>query len=293
MPFSYVDMMNGFGLEDYARLPEFEPSDPAPITKPLSEATVGLFTSVGALMANHRSFEPVNDLTFRLLPREVPVSALTFEHPSPIRGYALEDLNVAYPRDRMIELESEGLFKTLAPNAMSMLGSITTYSQLLEKTVPGLAHMYREMDVDLVLLVPFCPACHRATAMIARGLEASGIPTIMLTVLREMVTAFKPARPVFLDFPLGATVGKPHEPELQRSILREALTVGAAMSGEWHIHDLPFSWAEDESRAWEDEVRAIYAVKGRDIHRARVQEHIEQGESLVGRERQIGISCDC
>src|SRR5579871_1498864 len=293
MPFSYVEMMNGFGLDDYAKLPMFEPSRRAPITKQLPEATVGLFTSVGALMTNHRSFQPVNDLTFRLLPREVPVSALTFEHPSPIRGYALEDLNVAYPRDRLIELESEGLFKTLAPNAISMLGSITTYTQLLEKTVPGLTHVYREMDVDLVLLVPFCPACHRATAMIARGLEASGIPTIMLTVLREMAMAFKPARPIFLDFPLGATVGKPHQHELQRAILREALTAGAAMDGAWRIHDLPFTWTEDGSRAWEDEVRAIYAVTGRSVHRARVQEHIEQGETLVGREQQIRISCDC
>ena len=32
----------------------------------------------------------------------------------------------------------------------------------------------------------------------------------MLTVLREMAEAFKPARPVFLDFPLGATLGPGH-----------------------------------------------------------------------------------
>jgi D-proline reductase (dithiol) PrdB len=293
MPFSYVEMMDSFGLEDYARLPQFEPATPMPIGLPLAEAKLGLFTSVGAVLPNHRPFKPQNDLTFRLLPREVAVADLSFEHPSPIRGFAQEDLNVAYPRDRLVELEEEGLIGELAPQAISMLGSITTYTQLAEQTVPGIAHTFREQGVDLVLVVPFCPACHRASAIIARGLEAQGLPTIMLTVLREMADAFRPARPVFLDFPLGATVGKPNDPELQREILRQTLSAGIAMKEPWHVHDLPFQWSADGGRDWEDEVREIYAVKGRDIHRARVDEHIEQGETLIDREGEFEIGCAC
>ncbi|HEY2715039.1 MAG TPA: glycine/sarcosine/betaine reductase selenoprotein B family protein [Solirubrobacterales bacterium] len=293
MPFSYVEMMNSFGLEEYARLPQFEAVPPTPIGPALADATVGLFTTVGALLPSHRPFKPQNDLTFRLLPRETPVAELDFEHPSPIRSHALEDLNVAYPRDRLVELEEEGVIGELAPQAVSMLGSITTYTQLAEQTVPGIAHSFREQGVDLVLLVPFCPACHRATAIVARGLEKQGLPTIMLTVLREMAEAFRPARPVFLDFPLGATVGKPNDPELQREILRQTLTAGAAMAEPWHVHDLPFQWSEDGNRDWEDDVRGLYAGKGREIHRARVEEHIEDGETLSGREREFEIGCAC
>jgi D-proline reductase (dithiol) PrdB len=294
MPFSYVEMMTGFGLEDYARLPDFESAEPAPLGRPLADATVGLFTSVGALLPTHRAFDPLNDLTFRLLPREVPTSELRFEHPSPIRGYAVQDLNVAYPRDRLVELEQEGTFGRLAPNAVSMLGSITTYTKLLEQTVPVMVDVFNDMDVDVVLMVPFCPACHRATSMIARGLEAHGVPTITLTVLREMAEAFKPARPVFLDYPLGATAGRPGDPHNQRDILRATLEAGYAMEGAgWQIHDLPFEWAPDGNRDWEDEVREIYALTGKEIHRARVQEHIEQGETLAGSEDSLGISCAC
>lgn len=293
MSFSYVEMMNSFGLADYAELPDFEPAEPARLEKPLAEARLGLFVSCGAHLPSHRPFDPLNDLTFRLIPRHVPVSEVTFSHPSPIRGYAEQDLNVAYPRDRLVELERAGVIGELAPQAVSMLGSITTYTALAKQSVPMIAETFTEMGVDAVLLIPFCPACHRATSVIARGLEARGLPTIMLTVLREMAQAFKPSRPIFLDYPLGATAGRPHDPANQQDILTAALREGWAASNDWRIVELPFQFAADGSRAWKDEVRAIYAIHGREIHRARVAEHTEQGESLVGREAAFSVSCAC
>ncbi len=292
MPFSYVEMMTALGLGEYAELPHFEPIAAAPLTKSVADARVGLFTSCGALRPGQRAFAPQNDLTFRLLPREVPVSELTFEHPTPVRGFAVEDLNVAYPRDRLVELEAAGVIGELAPNAVSMLGSITRYTELLEQTVPAVAETFTGQGVDLVLLVPFCPACHRATALMARGLEARGLPCVMLTVLREMAEAFRPARPVFLDFPLGATVGRPNEPELQRAILRETLAAAERQPADGTVHDLAFQWSGDD-RSWEDDVRAIYADTGREIHRRRVATHIADGEQLAGREAQLNISCAC
>jgi D-proline reductase (dithiol) PrdB len=293
MPFSYVEMMTGFGLADYAELPNFEPTSPAPLTKPLEQSTLSLFSSCGVRTRSQRPFEPLNDLTFRTIPRDVPVSELTFEHPTPVRGFAEQDLNVAYPRDRLVELEAEGVFSRLADNAVSMLGSITTYKELVEQTVPVMAEIFKDQGTDLVLLVPFCPACHRATLLVARALEARGLPCVTLTVLREMAQALKPARPVFLDYPLGATAGRPNDPANQREILRAALTVGAAPETDWRIRDLPFEFAPDGSRAWEDEVRRIYEIKGKEIHRARVAAHIDEGESLVGREQELGIACAC
>jgi D-proline reductase (dithiol) PrdB len=294
MAFSYVEMMNSFGLAEYAELPQFEPSVKSALTVPLADSRLGLFASCGVHLPEQKPFEPINDLTFRLVPREAPVAQLTFDHPSPIRGYALQDLNVAYPRDRLVELERAGIFGELAPHAASMLGSITTYTALAEQAVPKLAEIYKDMAVDAVLLVPFCPACHRATSIVARGLEARGVPTVMLTVLREMADAFKPARPVFLDYPLGASAGRPNDPQNQREVLTATLQAGWAMEGtKWHIEDLPFQFVEDGSRAWEDEVRDIYAVQGRTIHRSRVAEHTEVGESLVGHESEFTVRCAC
>lgn len=265
-PFSYVKMMARFGLADYAELPDFAPVDRAPLRVPLSQARLGLFVSCGALLPGQRPFAPLNDLTFRLVPRDVPVSVVSFHHPTPVRGYAERDLNVAYPRDRLVELEAEGVFGELAPNTVSMLGSITKYTELLEQTVPVMAEVFAEQSVDAVLLIPFCPACHRATSLIARGLEARGLPCITLTVLREMAEAFKPARPVFLDYPLGATAGRPGDAENQRAVLRSTLEAGAALTDDWRIHDLPFSFSPDATADGRTRsVRSTRSTAGRSI----------------------------
>lgn len=291
MPFSYVEMMRSFGLAEFAELPDFRPVAPAPFRTPLSEARLGLFTTVGAHLPTQRPFAQINDLTFRMVPLDVPVADLEFDHPSPIRAFAAEDLNVVFPRDRLVELQAEGVFGQLAPAAVSMLGSITRYSELVERTAPMIAEVLTDQEVDLVLMVPFCPACHRATHMISRALEAKGLPCVTMTVLREMAEAFKPARPVFADFPLGATVGHPHDEEMQRSVLRSTLDVAASAETPWRITDLPQMWADD--RSWEDDVRKLYATEGMDVHRARVATHMRDGEALVGRESELDIACGC
>jgi hypothetical protein len=291
MPFSYVEMMRGFGFAEFAELPDFKPVAPAPVRVPLAKARLGMFATVGAHLPTQRPFQPINDLSFRLVPLDVPVADLEFDHPSPIRGFALDDLNVVFPRDRLVELRDEGLFAELAPAAVSMLGSITKYGDLVEQTAPMIAEVYADQGVDLVLMVPFCPACHRATHMIARAIEAKGIPCVTMTALREMAEAFKPARPVFADFPLGATVGRPNEPEMQRSVLRSALEVATLPAEPWHITDLPQIWSDD--RSWEDDVRKVYESEGKDVHRARVRTHIKDGEGLSGREEELDIACGC
>lgn len=291
MPFSYVEMMRGFGFAEFAELPDFQPVAPAPIRTKLSDARLGLFTTVGAHLPTQRAFNQINDLTFRMVPLDVPVADLEFDHPSPIRGFALEDLNVVFPRDRLVELQREGVFGELAPAAVSMLGSITRYHELVDQTAPMIVEALADQNVDLALLVPFCPACHRATHMISRALEAKGIPCITMTALREMAEAFKPARPVFADFPLGATVGRPQDTRMQQSVLRGTLEVADAPSDPWRITDLPQTWAPD--RGWEDDVRALYASEGKEVHRARVTTHIKDGEGLVGREQELDIACGC
>lgn len=125
MAFSYVEMMRGFGFAEYAELPDFKPVAPAPVKTPLSDVRLALFATVGAHLPTQRPFNKINDLTFRMVPMDVPVADLEFDHPSPIRGFALEDLNVVFPRDRLVDLCEEGYFGELAPAAVSMLGSIT------------------------------------------------------------------------------------------------------------------------------------------------------------------------
>ena len=153
-PFSYVAMMEGLGLGEYAALPNLQPTMPAVVDVPLAEATVGLFTSCGAILPHQRPFATTNDLTFRLIGRDVPVAEVTFAHPTPVRGFAEQDLNVAYPRDRLVELEAAGTIGRFAQTSVSLVGSITRYGDLLEQTVPRIYDELAKQNVDFALLVP-------------------------------------------------------------------------------------------------------------------------------------------
>ena len=59
--------------------------------------------------------------------------------------------------------------------------------------------------------------------LIAREIEARGIPTLSMTSALSITKAANPPRAAYLDFPLGHTAGKPHQPLLNRAIVRDAL----------------------------------------------------------------------
>ena len=54
----------------------------------------------------------------------------------------------------------------------------------------------------------------------------------------------KAARPVFVNFPLGRPCGKPHDIELQRSILMDAFQYFISASEPGEVLDLDYEWGE-------------------------------------------------
>ena len=221
-------------------------------------------------------------------------SGSSFHTETLVRKWALEDLNVAYPIDRMKELEAEGTFKRLAHTNVSMVGSIERYTELMEQTVPRIKAVFDSQGVDLVLLLPFCPACHRATGLIARALEARGLPTISTSVLWEMSAAVKPPRTCFLDFPLGCPAGKPHEAAQQRDILRQTLQLAPEFDPDnWAMKPLPFQWDADGNRDWERATEDLYRGGGIKITDRHMAAHANVGESLLGNERAFALKCNC
>lgn len=97
---------------------------------------------------------------------------------------------------------------------------------------------------------------------------------------------------MFLDFPIGCPAGKPHEPTLQRDVLRAAFAAAPTFGEPWHMVELPFQWSADGSRAWEEELKAVYR-RGRHITEAHGAAHRAVAESLHGREREFTIRCNC
>ncbi len=88
--------------------------------------------------------------------------------------------------------------------------------------------------------------------LIARQLEESGIPTVVLTSARDITMAVNPPRAVFLDYPLGHTSGRPDQPALNKEIVGAALGAFAQADRPGWIHGLPHRW--DTSDDWKDAV---------------------------------------
>ena len=294
MPFSYSKLFEEVTGKPFENRPVFDPPKLTPLRKPIAESTIGLFVTCGAQLAEDPLLGETEDISFRLIPRDAPMSQLIVAHKTKVRKWAVEDLNVAFPLERMKELEGEGVFRRLAHTAVSMVGSIQRFTELVEQTVPAVKQIYDSQGVDLVFVFPFCPSCHRSAAVVARALEARGLPTLGMSVLLEAAEEVKPPRTCFLDFPLGCPAGKPQEAVQQREILRNALKLAPEFDGQpWHIKTLPFRWSEDGSRAWEEEVSDLYRNGGLKIVLAHRDAHHTQGESLVGREREFSIRCNC
>jgi D-proline reductase (dithiol) PrdB len=91
--------------------------------------------------------------------------------------------------------------------------------------------------------------------LIAREIEAAGIPTLSLTGAWDITRAVLPPRAVYIHHPLGNQGGAPGDAEGQREIMRRALEVGVAIEQPGEIVRLPFSWDDPgwESRAYTPE----------------------------------------
>ena len=93
--------------------------------------------------------------------------------------------------------------------------------------------------------------CHQSVGLIAREVEAAGIPTLAMTSALDITRAVKPPRSVFVNFPLGHQTGKPHQSDLQRSIIRDALHALETITEPGTIVTLPYVWDPDDD-SWED-----------------------------------------
>ena len=62
-------------------------------------------------------------------------------------------------------------------------------------------------------------------SLVARHLEASGIPTVIMGCAKDIIEHCGVPRFAFSDFPLGNSAGKPHDVESQTSTLELALRV--------------------------------------------------------------------
>lgn len=77
-----------------------------------------------------------------------------------------------------------------------------------------------------------------------RAIERRGIPTVSITVARDVTEHVKPPRAVFVPFMMGHHFGVPFHRTLQRRIIHAALERLATAERSGDIHAIPITWAQ-------------------------------------------------
>ena len=92
--------------------------------------------------------------------------------------------------------------------------------------------------------------CHQTVSLVARHLEAAGIPTVVIGSGRDIVEQCGVARFLFMDFPLGNPIGRPGDPEMQKQCLGLAFDLLENASLPRTTVQAPFVWSGDHG--WRD-----------------------------------------
>ena len=273
-----------------AETPNFGEPPMVVLDRPISELRVGLLVSLGARRPGQEALQTTNDLTFHRISQSVPTSEIAFDHPSPIRYWADQDLNVAFPRDRLAELAAEGTIGSFAPTTITMLGSITLWDRLATETAPRVKEEFDAQGVDVVLVVPFCPGCHRAMMILARAIEGRGMPTLTISTLADTSEAFKPPRTALVDYPPGSPCGRVGDATHQRDTLRAVLGVPLNVATR-QVLQVPLAYQADGGKDWVEQTLRLY----RDGSNVVLNDAVAHGkpESLAGKEQEFSIRCAC
>jgi D-proline reductase (dithiol) PrdB len=130
-----------------------------PLKKPLTQCRLALVSSAGLVMKNQPPFDEGTrggDCSFREIPSDADITTLLDTHRSESFDHAgiRKDPNLAFPLDRVRELELERRIGSVNRRHLSFMGSITAPGRLIKQTAPEAARWLVEDGVDAALLVP-------------------------------------------------------------------------------------------------------------------------------------------
>ena len=246
----------------------FRAEDPPPwqrLAKPLAAARIGMLSTSGAYALGQMAYHYRDDTSIRAIPSSTPDAALRFSHVT--ENFLLDarrDPGCLFPLRTLRVLSEERVIGEIPDAVLSCMGGIYSQRRVRDELAPALLQQFRVQQVDAVLLVPMCPVCHQSACIIARHLEAHGIPTTCLGSALDILESGRPPRATFVDYPLGHTAGKPFDPADQRDVVCAALAGLETVTQPGEIRILPHRW--DETGEWKKEAGR---TQGADTRRPR------------------------
>ena len=85
--------------------------------------------------------------------------------------------------------------------------------------------------------------------LVQRVLEASGIPSVVLSMIPDLTRAVGVPRLAGISYPMGRPLGRPHDADGQRAVLRSTLELLATAPCPDTYVELPFVWPESSAQA--------------------------------------------
>ncbi len=78
--------------------------------------------------------------------------------------------------------------------------------------------------------------------LLAREIEAHGVTTVALALVRELATQVKAPRMLYLHWPFGHALGEPGNRDQQYTILHDLFSMARLAPRPGLIVDLPYQW---------------------------------------------------
>lgn len=166
---------------------------------------------------------------------------LRVSHVGVNREQLSDDSNCWFPLPALRRAAAAGRIGSLAPR---FHGVPTNRSQrhTIEVDCPEVLSRCSADAADVAVLVPNCPVCHQTMSLVARHLEANGIPTVVMGAAKDIVELAGVPRFLFSDFPLGNAAGRPGDIASQDTTLELALRVLESAPGPRTTVQSPLRW---------------------------------------------------
>jgi D-proline reductase (dithiol) PrdB len=179
-----------------------------------------------------------------------------------------EDMNSWFPLKQLKRLASEGRIGSIAPR---FIGVPTNRSQktTIEQDCAEILEIVRQDGSDVAVLVANCPVCHQSISLVARHLEANGIPTVVMGCAKDIVEHVGVPRLLFSDFPLGNAAGRPHDVASQATTIELALRLLETASGPRTTMQSPLRWSD--SHDWKLDFSNVDLLSEEELERRRAE----------------------
>ena len=119
-------------------------------------------------------------------------------------------------------------------------------------------------------------------SLVARHLEASGIPTVIMGCAKDIVELCGVPRFLYSDFPLGNSAGKPFDAASQAQTLELALRVLETAPGPRTTVQSPQRWTEDAE--WKKDFNDISTLSPDQIAERRKEFEVVKSVARAKRE---------